>query len=61
MSKEAPTPASGESIHVYVPHGHGKNVEVHEVDPKTLGHDVTIQVSRERKAQVSKAVGVIVK
>ena len=52
--------ATGEEIIVHVPPGASKHVKVVESDPKTRGHD-TIQVSRERKVAVSKAVGIISK
>lgn len=51
----------GESVVVHVPPGSTKDVKIVESDPKTRGQDITIQVSRERKVHVSKAVGVIVK
>jgi hypothetical protein len=53
--------ATGEEIIVHVPPGSAKNVKVVETDPKARGHDITIQVSRERKVAVSKAVGIISK
>jgi hypothetical protein len=53
--------ASGEEVIVHVPPGSAKNVKVVESDPKTRGHDITVQVSRERKSVTSKAVGIIVK
>ncbi|MDB5653819.1 MAG: hypothetical protein JWQ94_1432 [Tardiphaga sp.] len=53
--------AKGDTVIVHVPPGAGKDVKIVESDPKDRGHDITIQVSRERKVQVSKAVGVIVK
>lgn len=53
--------AKGEDVIVHVPPGSGKNVKIVETDPKGRGQDITIQVSRERKVHVSKAVGVIVK
>jgi hypothetical protein len=55
------TPAKGDEVIVHVPKGSAGNVRIVEVDPTELGRDVTIQVSRERKPQVSPAVGVIVK
>jgi hypothetical protein len=57
-----PDKAKGESVIVHVPPGSAKNVQVVESDPaKRGGHDITIQVSRERKIHVSNSVGVIVK
>jgi hypothetical protein len=53
--------ATGEEIIVHVPPGSSKHVKVVETDPKARGHDITIQVSRERKVAVSKAVGIISK
>lgn len=53
--------AKGEDVIVHVPPGSAKNVKIVETDPAGRGQDITIQVSRERKVQVSKAVGVIVK
>jgi hypothetical protein len=53
--------ATGEEIIVHVPPGASKHVKVVETDPKARGHDITIQVSRERKVAVSKAVGIISK
>jgi hypothetical protein len=53
--------ATGEEVIVHVPPGSAKHVKVVESDPKTRGQDITIQVSRERKVQVSKAVGIITK
>lgn len=55
------TPAKGDEVVVHVPKGSAENVRIVEVDPNELGRDVTIQVSRERKPQVSSAIGVIVK
>lgn len=55
------TKASGEDVIVHVPPGTSGNVKIVETDPKGRGQDITIQVSRERKVHVSKAVGVIVK
>lgn len=53
--------ARGETIIVHVPPGSTKNVKVVETEPRKNGQDITIQVSRERKIHVSKAIGVIVK
>jgi hypothetical protein len=53
--------AKGEEVIVHVPPGSSKHVKVVESDPKARGQDITIQVSRERKVVVSKAVGVISK
>jgi hypothetical protein len=53
--------ATGEEVIVHVPPGSSKNVKVVESDPKARGHDILIQVSRERKVVVSKAVGIITK
>lgn len=58
---ETTEPARGESVVLHVPPGAAKNVKVVESDPKARGQDITIHVSRERKVQVSRAVGVIVK
>jgi hypothetical protein len=60
MANEAKK-ASGETVLVHVPPGSAKDVKIVESDPKQRGHDITIQVSRERKVHVSKAVGVIIK
>ncbi|MER9349983.1 hypothetical protein [Mesorhizobium sp. M0227] len=53
--------ATGEDVIVHVPPGTAKNVKIVETDPSGRGQDITIQVSRERKVVVSKAIGVIVK
>jgi hypothetical protein len=53
--------AKGDEIIVHVPPGSAKNVKVVESDPKARGHDILVQVSRERKVAVSKAVGIISK
>ena len=53
--------AKGEEIIVHGPPGSAKNVKVVESDPKARGHDILVQVSRERKVAVSKAVGIISK
>jgi len=53
--------AKGQEVIVHVPPGSGKNVKVVESDPSARGHDISIQVSRERKPILSPAVGVIVK
>lgn len=53
--------ASGEAVIVHVPPGASKDVKIVETDPAKRGHDITIQVSRERKVHVSNAIGVIVK
>ncbi|WP_029032257.1 hypothetical protein [Salinarimonas rosea] len=55
------TPAKGDEVVVHVPKGSADKVRIVEVDPHDMGRDVTIQVSRERKPQVSSAIGVIVK
>jgi hypothetical protein len=55
------TAAKGDAVIVHVPPGTAKDVKIVESDPKDRGHDITIQVSRERKTQLSRAVGVIVK
>jgi hypothetical protein len=57
----APDKAKGDTIVVHVPPGSAKNVQVVESDPAKRGTDITIRVSRERKVQVSNAVGVITK
>lgn len=56
-----PDPARNDEVIVHVPKGTADKVRVVEADPNEMGQDVTIQVSRERKPQVSRAVGVIVK
>lgn len=53
--------ATGEEVIVHVPPGSSKHVKVVESDPKARGQDILIQVSRERKVVVSKAVGIISK
>lgn len=53
--------AKGDDIIVHVPPGSARNVKIVESDPKQRGHDILIQVSRERKVAVSKAVGIITK
>ncbi len=54
-------PAKGDEVIVHVPPGAKGHVKVVESDPRQRGHDITVQVSRERKVQHSAAVGVIVK
>lgn len=54
-------PAKGEEVLVHVPKGSADRVRIVEVDPSDIGQDITVQVSRERKVQVSSAIGVIVK
>jgi hypothetical protein len=53
--------AKGEEVIVHVPPGASRNVKIVEADPSARGHDITIQVSKERKALTSSAIGVIVK
>jgi hypothetical protein len=53
--------AKGEEVIVHVPPGTARNVKIVEADPAGRGQDITIQVSKERKALVSGAIGVIVK
>jgi hypothetical protein len=53
--------AKGDEVIVHVPPGAKGSVRVVESDPQQRGHDITVQVSRERKVHVSAAVGVIVK
>lgn len=53
--------ARGDQVIIHVPPGAGKDVKIVETEPKGRGQDITIQVSRERKVQVSPAIGVIVK
>lgn len=54
-------PADGEEVILHVPEGTAGNVKIVEVDPRKVGRDITIQVSKERKPSVSAAIGVIVK
>lgn len=54
-------PARGEDVVVRVPKGASKCVKVLEVDSREMGHDISIQVSRERRPEVSAVIGVIVK
>ena len=61
MKQGTTAKASGDQVVVHVPPGTAKNVKIVESDPKDRGQDITVQVSRERKVQVSRAVGVIVK
>ena len=56
-----PTPAKNDEVILHVPKGTTDKVRVVEVDPRELGQDITIQVSRERKPQLSSAIGVVVK
>ncbi|MBI2714975.1 MAG: hypothetical protein HYX37_11070 [Rhizobiales bacterium] len=53
--------AKGEEVIIHVPPGTSKHVKIVETDPAHRGHDIMIQVSKERKTRVSDAVGVIVK
>ena len=61
MAENQAATAKGEEVIVHVPPGTSNNVRIVETDPGARGQDITIQVSRERKVHVSKAVGVIVK
>lgn len=54
-------PAKGEEIVVRVPKGASKYVKVLEVDAREMGHDISVQVSRERRPEASAVIGVIVK
>lgn len=61
MTEEKPTPAKDDEIILHVPKGSAGNVKIVEIDPTVTGRDVTIQVSKNRKIEVSSAIGVIVK
>ncbi len=54
-------PARGEEVVVRVPKGASKYVKIVEVDPAETGHDISVQVSRERRTVASPVIGVIVK
>jgi hypothetical protein len=54
-------PAQGDQVLLHVPKGAAKNVKIIEVDPAVHGREITLQVSKTRKAINSGVVGVIVK
>jgi len=54
-------PLEENEVVVHVPKGTGHNVRIQESDAATLPSEITVQVSKKRKAAVLPVLGVIVK
>ena len=61
MSVEKREPLSEDEVLIHVPAGSGKHVRVVESRADTLPNEITVQVSKKRKAGARPVLGVIVK
>lgn len=54
-------PLDEEEIVVHVPKGSGRHVKVEESDEAAIPNEITVQISKNRKASAKPVLGVIVK
>lgn len=60
MSTENRQPLEENEVVVHVPHGHAAHVRIKEA-AADLPNEITVQISKKRKASVKPVLGVIVK
>lgn len=61
MSIDQRQPLAEEEIVVHVPKGTADKVRVQECEASSLSNEVTVQISKKRKAGAKPVLGVIVK
>jgi hypothetical protein len=61
MTGATRTPLKEEEVVIHVPKGTASHVRVVEADPADLTTEITVQVSKKRKAAAVPVLGVIVK